>query len=691
MAFSRLQIGSAGPTASPAARAPDALDVRTAAQVYRDALRLARAELPDWAAYWPPGDEAWFATDDPGLVLLQILARLHTSITAQLNRLPDKYRLAFLDFYGIELRAPVAASVPLTFRLAKGADPVLLPAGTQVAASDAPNLLFETCAELRVLPVEPISARRMDPASDTWTDLSSLIGQTVPAAQPNPLEHVLFLGSTSLFLQPSPLESLSVTLEGVNLSQRMFARWADGAGRPLRPRVDLDRYDTLTVSFDGFVQSALAEVDGISSAWLQVRPAEDVRIRAADAPLLPGIFGLSATARSRALAADATFTNGTPVDITRGGYPFGKTPEVEDAFYIASADVFSRLGAQVTLELTLTAIDPPTAVELAWEYWDDGWRALQVMDTTAALTRSGTVSFSCPAIPLATINGRKSRWIRVRIASGGYGTPAGIVETTTAEYVVDDLLAPYLTDKGEALHILQENHLNFGYEYKPPDFAPPFLSALRLRFVLTDRPAQLRVHNGFSQGALSVQPWVPPSDEHSALYVAFDPEPFLRWLPGQQLPLLVLLPDAATPRPSDATWEGFDGERWRTLRVEDGTHAFTTAGVVTLTIPRWVRASEQFGQHALWLRLRAPDADPTALPVLARLVTNSVEAVNGVTWEEEILGSGTGGPGLCLNFARTPVLEGQVVEVLEPAPLVPTHAPGGAPLAPPTGATAWVE
>ncbi|MBX5484117.1 MAG: putative baseplate assembly protein, partial [Myxococcaceae bacterium] len=34
---------------------------------------------------------------------------------------------------------------------------------------------------------------------------------------------------------------------------------------------------------------------------------------------------------------------------------------------------------------------------------------------------------------------------------------------------------------------------------------------------------------------------------------------------------------------------------------------------------------------------------------------------------------------------------GQVVEVLEPAPLVPTPAPGGAPLAPPTGATAWVE
>lgn len=691
MALARLQIGSSAPSGRSLPRAPDALDVRTAEDVYRDALRLARSELPEWAAFWPP-DAQYFATDDSGLVLLQLLGRLHASVTTQLNRVPDKYRLAFLDFYGIALRAPVAASVPLTFQLAQGANPVVLPAGTQVAAANAPNLLFETCSELRVLPVTPTAARRLDPASDSWSDLPPVAGLGAEEQPGLPLDHALFLGGTSLFLQPTALESLSVTLEGVNLSSRLFARWSDGAGNALRPQVELDRYDTLTVSFDGFVQPQPSDIAGISSAWLQVRPAEGVRIRSADATILPGIFGLSATARSRALPADATFTNGTPVDVTRGGAPFGKTPAVEDAFYVASADVFSRVGAQVILELTLVPVDPPTAVEVAWEYWGDGWLPLQVVDGTAAFTRPGTVTFSCPAMPLATINGKKSRWVRARIASGGYGTPAGIVETVTAESVVDDLLAPYLTDTGEALHILQENDLNFGYQYRPANFAPPFLAALRLRFVLTDRPTELRVRNGFQDAPLEVQPYLPPADERSALSLAFDPAPFLRWLPGNTLPLLVLLPEAPSAAgASAAVWEGFDGRGWRALQVEDGTHRFTTDGVVSIRIPRWIAASNQFGQNALWLRLRAPDGDPTALPAIARVVTNSVEAVNGVSWEDEILGSGTGGPGLGLSFARAPVLEGQVVEVLEPAPLVPTHAPGGEPLAPPQGAAAWVE
>src|SRR5262245_31654531 len=95
------------------------LDRRTSADVSRDALVLAQKYLPEWAAYWPlDQDPEYFTSDDPGLVVLKILAQLHASISDQLGRAPDKHFLAFLDFYGIELRAPLAARAPIAFTLA---------------------------------------------------------------------------------------------------------------------------------------------------------------------------------------------------------------------------------------------------------------------------------------------------------------------------------------------------------------------------------------------------------------------------------------------------------------------------------------------------------------------------------------------------------------------------------------------
>ncbi|RKG79686.1 putative baseplate assembly protein [Corallococcus exercitus] len=673
-------------------RPPYILDARTSDDVYADALRLARQYLPEWAGFWPPSTPDYFSTDDPGLVLLKLMARLHSSLSTQLNRAPDKHFLTFLDFFGVELRGPQAARVPLTFTLTAGSGPVELPANTQVASANDANLLFETTQPLLALPARLVAGYVLSPAADTYATAPSLLGQPDAGAPALvPLEHALSLGSSTLFQQSTPVEELSVTLQGVNLFQSYFARWTDGTGTVLRPQFTPERYDILTVSFTGFSQTEATEVAGRSSFWLTVRPSEDVRIRGADAEVLPQLTALSATVRSPRLQAEATFTNGTAVDMTKGGNPFGQMPAVEDAFYIASTDVFSRVGASISIDIDATPIDPPTSVVLAWEYWDEGWLALDVLDGTAAFTRPGRVTFTCPPMAMARINGRDSRWVRARIASGGYGLPGGIVVVRSAEYVVDDLIGSFVTDRGEVLDILNEHQLNFGYEYQPPSYVPPYVAALWLRYELTERPELAITRNGFADAPLDLLPYQPVPEQQSAYYLGFEPTSFLAHVRGRTLSLLALLPSGrqwtSTLPP---VWSAFDGSTWRVLKVQDGTNDFTTSGIVKVEVPAWVTSSSAFGQELAWLRLSAPEDTPTALPPLQAVVPNAADAVNGVRWTDEVLGSGTGGPGLTVEFPRTPVLEGQGVEVFEALPIAAQALPGGQPLAGAAGAQTWV-
>jgi uncharacterized phage protein gp47/JayE len=674
--------------ASSEARPPYVIDARSADEVYRDAITLAQAYLPAWASYWgSPPDPAHFSTDDPGLVTLKLLAALHASLTTQLNRAPDKRFLAFLDFYGAEVRAPQAAEVPLSFTLASGSGPVEIPEGTRVAAASSPNLLFETTASILALPVVPTAAYCQMPTADTYRDVSTIFGAAAGAASgPTPLDHALYLGGDRLFQQTTTVSELKVTFEGVNLYADYFARWTDGSGSPLYPVLELELYDTLSVSFVDFTQTKSAVVGGVESFWICVRPDASLRVRAADAEMLPQIYRISIQVVSERQQAEAAFTNSTPIDLVKGAYPLGKSPAVEDAFYIASSDVFARVDADVTIEIQATPITPRGSVDLAWEYWGGGaWTPLDVVDGTEALTHTGQVTFTCPVMPLAQINGKKSRWVRARIAAGGYGSPAGIVVVKSAEYVVDDLLGPYVSDKGEALAILAQNGLNFGYEYRPPTFTPPYVSALSLRCVLTDRPDQTITHNAFSYAALDVTPYLPATEREAAYYFGFAAEGFAH-ARGRTLSLLVVLaldPTAAAPLGPEKQpiWSISEGATWRALATVDHTNGFTTTGIVELAIPDSATPASEFGLDGVWIRLSAAAASPTTLPAITAIALNPVEAANGVAWLDELLGSASGAPTLSLVFPRKPVLDGQQVQVLEPTATPVSTLPGGPPLA----------
>ena len=78
---------------------PPLLDTRTIDDIMAGLKKQAQADLPNWVQS---------PTDDPGVMLQRIFARLLEITLQRLNHVPDKNLLAFLDAMGVESSAAVA-------------------------------------------------------------------------------------------------------------------------------------------------------------------------------------------------------------------------------------------------------------------------------------------------------------------------------------------------------------------------------------------------------------------------------------------------------------------------------------------------------------------------------------------------------------------------------------------------------
>ncbi|WP_137148778.1 putative baseplate assembly protein [Mycolicibacterium sp. CR10] len=161
----------------------------------------------------------------------------------------------------------------------------------------------------------------------------------------------------------------------------------------------------------------------------------------------------------------------------------------------------------------------------------------------------------------------------------------------------------------------------------------------------------------------------------SALYLGFDAAlPF----PTMQLSLLGVVPvdpwhpptthcdldDAAIRPPAELVWEGWDGTQWLGVGVDrDESKAFSRTGYVLLSVrgDRLAPLSINGGPARRWIRVRVAVPGYERPPKLVGLWLNTVPATAATTVEREVLGGGTGRPGLQLRLARTPVLPGSLI------------------------------
>lgn len=648
------------------------LDSRTSRDIYSQALKLAQHYCPEWADKdWEPDH---FDPDDPGLVMFRLFSNLTEHLVTRLDRVPDKHRLAFLDFMGIDLLPAKPARVPLTFYLAEGASGAYVPPAAAVASSKDPDTVFETVRDLRVLPARLGAVFSLDPRKDTYTDHSneqvtadrfSVFGK----GEKRDIDHVLYLGDDTVFDIRRPVKELKIRITGKNLEEKYFDLWLGGSIPHGEIKVSID---TLEVPFSAVPVMERSRVDNAESFWLSVRPG----IRLADTGKLPEISGINVDLTVEGILPGQAFFNDTPIDMKKGFYPFGETPQTGDTLYIGSKEAFSKKNARITLNIVIEKAGGDVPV-LAWEYWNGkSWEAISgITDGTAGFTKSGAVSFKCPSVEIVEINGQTNRWIRVRIASGNYGTPASFEK--------DDRLADKLKLTQEQKDIMKQEGLAFGFKYKDSSIKPPFIKSVNIDYWFNNQPIlKIKTYNNFhyADRAGNFRPYEPTGDRRPAMYLGFENAAKIAGTSvsvyfAVKEKLSGTIPEGGTDNGDSLKlsgavslkWEYRSGGTWKELRVDDETGSLAAGGMVFLHIPEDAANTAEFGQDLCWIRISPRDEKVLSLPELKGISPNTVWAVNSSTARDEVLGSGNGKPGLSLSFSKRPVLEGQVIEMKEAA------------------------
>jgi len=672
------------------------LDDRTFDDIVEDVIRLIPRYCPDWTNHNP---------SDPGITLVELFAWMTELILYRLNRVPDKVYVTLLDLIGIRLRAPQPARSLLTFKLVESyRGHQWVRKGTQVAselAAEGEPIIFETEKDVLLTDVQLVHCLSRDRL------MVSDHGEALATGRRDGFDVFQGRDRVDMFIYVGD-RRLAALKGGSTVKLRFVGPRAQGRALPLL--LDWEywngaRWKELSVSgregdgkgtgivaFKGPLTNLVpTTVNKIETVWVRGRLADLPDER--DQKTLDDIS--TEILVEEGVDPDAAFQNlGSailvPMDLSKNFDPFSPEPRLDYAFYVGSDEVFSKKGAQVVLEFTLTdpsARPAPRASEnlkLVWEYrngkrWERieattpaGVRepsgAFSFTDTTKAFTENGAVTFRIPeAIVESEINAQRSYWLRVRIEVGDYGVP-GRYEQVKDQFVWRDerplappwfksvkiryTMDPFFPEQclsyndyvfADRAEVIRTRHLTF----EPFDIAREGGAALYLGY---DRP--------FPNEAIQIYFDVVEDTVAADAYEAYEER------------VLTELGERANGHRTDrqghrVSWEYWNGAAWVELSPQDNTKGFAVSGELEFVGPKDLQLKSEFGKECYWLRARLEMGSYARSPKLRFIYLNTTPAQNAITLRNAVLGSSDGMPDQTFTFSRPPVLEGQRIVVRE--------------------------
>jgi hypothetical protein len=699
------------------------IDSRSAADISKQLQYLLQIYASDWSEFEVDPVTGDRHPQGISAALIGVCARFSEIIIQRLNQVPDKNFLAFLNLLGASRLPPQPARVPLTFSLATGSTvDAVVPAGTQVAAlpteGEKEPIIFETDRELIVTAAELQSVFVREANEDKFSNYSSIIQaanlQGVPIFQGNQfIEHIFYIGHDLLFnfSEISKLD-LNITLKQPNSESKVAwefwnsetQKWEEKQPTSTTPAAQKDAIQNLqqsgTISFTNIKAIPITEVNYLKNRWLRCRLTKPItpassqpgKVSMNQLPTISSI-NLQVTLTQTELAIESAFTNQVSIDFSKSFFPFGEKPKFGDALYLANRNAFSKKGATITLKINLA--DPASAgitnkkdkndldPELTWEFWNGKtWKLIGIstirgpltpvsasnpfQDTTQAFTQIGdfVVSFILPDSPqITTINGVENFWIRVRISKGGYGREAQYVTNTKQEPNVPFIL-------------------------QPATFVPPIINTLTIDYSFTtpdkpEPPKQIVKYNDFvyvteNQNS-SFEPFQPTADilpkAKPKLYFGLTLPPDRTVFPNQPLSLYVRTPDfnngnrTAIPESvnSQLVWQYWNGSQWNKLTVRDDSENFSRSGLVEFLAPSDISVKTEFAlSPRYWLRVVWESSFINTFTQISQVLLNTTIASQTITITNEIIGSSNATENQVVRTTRSPVLQGQHLQVREP-------------------------
>lgn len=311
---------------------------------------------------------------------------------------------------------------------------------------------------------------------------------------------------------------------------------------------------------------------------------------------------------------DMAFYNDVPLDLTTVNgqfktfiYPFGKTPRLLDTFYIASQEAFSKVGANIALQIKLrmeSGGSPDPA--LSWEYWDgNGWTQIPGIKEDFKIDASNSFSSKLvtvtinafPEVKPTKVNGQENLWIRVRLIGGHYGQEviiAGNAAGSSSSINISQgkVTPPIIT------------FLSINYDYKNNfQNVQHLLTHNNLNFIDLTEEGQTKYK--------VFKPFLPLNDKHQTFYLGFDKK-------LEKGPISLFFSTEEQPWSADKIplieWEYYtESAKWVRLDVLDETRGLIRSGVIEFVFPQDFKKTKEFGKELYWIR--AVDVKDTFKPI----------------------------------------------------------------------------
>ncbi len=549
----------------------------------------------------------WRARKDPAYALMQIFSYMADHTITQLNKVPEKKLIAYLNLIGTNLLCARPARTPINFILSQGAiESVKIPAGTQVATvakNGLPAVVFETerpitatVAQLKALvSVDPT----VDKVFDHLDELNSNRKVTILFTSPELQEHALYLGDDALFCLQKGVGIGYVNIELMvdsDVSLNSKVKWSycfQDTGDEEKDWIDFtavtpssvsDGTELITITKKTTTPTGKKTINGKSTFWIRAQMGAQI---GKSTGKLPTVKSIKATIDNQT-PPDLAFYNDIPIDLTSSFYPFGSQPSIGDVFYIGSREGFSKKGSVVTIIFGL--LHPGSATSsvggpllLSWEYWDgQGWNNLK--DSSIEPAKSGfqnQISFICPNIMPVKVNSKENYWVRVRIASGNYGINVPAITVTQNKE------STQFTTSGISMTAPQISSVQIKNKYTTP---------IDLQYTITKNNLQ------FNDLKDQLKPFVPLEEDNQALYLGFD-----KPLGEGIISVFFALKkqeyiDDKKPRIAWSYLRMSPKKEWVSIQVDDSSNNLTQSGAVEFLAPSEIGLEEKFGRSLYWIR-----------------------------------------------------------------------------------------
>lgn len=606
----------------------------TRAQLIERLKTLSKSYTPEWH----------FDVDNPdlGTALALIYADMMSETIKKASQMPDKHYVDFLNLLSPVQRASKGAKGYVTFSLSQGTkEGVSVPRGKQLIGESATedNLIFETTEDLFIVPSELENTIIVNFETDEITHHYSVIRDEAmppvylldsPALNNLQTHELIIKQEEALFLNSA--KGIEIYIED-NQNKLRKANTLLQLTDPLQTEWLYFKWDKW-VSFDYYT----ALESGVllrNDTYVQLDTPE-IKLRMKKAAEIT-CDEIRINPVSEILKPDALYCN--EIELAEKDFMmFGTQFFAYDALYIASAELLTKRGSQITILFEYTLEPHPTPYELPppnikWknvlkksdlkepvlkkiyisdlvlEYWNGvGWSKLEAEAFNRKMFAADEgepirekIIFKCPDdLMRSTVGAYENHWIRLKI-----------VKVENAYATLGDYIAPRL--RWIKLHYAYDEHGVLPSELHRHEFMT------HSKVDLKSKPLKL-FHD---YGALAAK----------ALYLQFDAP-----LIGAPIKLLLDVGTVTEIEYNRFKWQMLkriaNKSKWVDIDTVDDTKSLHETGVVTLIGDEKHARATLFGLEGYWLRLVQTEAG--TLPVLLRAIyPNSVNVTQKETKQSQ--------------------------------------------------------